>query len=440
MKEFLIILILSVLIGCHSTDERHHLIERQQISLLLEDFPSKVEDELTSINNDLSFWRAKLQENPKGFLYAEKLAPLFNRRFELQGTIEDIDSSSHYLQLAIELRNGWKTTSLYHACINNLFKKHRFEEARNMCLRLLGEKPQNLGLQLLLFDAFMELGEYNEAQKLIVRLSKTNQEFDLILRQAKFFDHQGNLARTIELMHQADSLAMKSSNRSIQSWTKTMLGEYLTHNGEFSKGVNYFLRAIELDPTQEFAWLNLAWMVYVHDQDQLLYEEIIRKLNVKITPDRLWDLAELYSDSDDRRYGQLIMEFYEEATLPKYKGLYEPKIALIESEYLKNHQRACQLAQEQVQARPTYESYDLLSWCLFQAGEFDSARSVYQAHLINKTSEPLIQYHGGEIYFAKNELNTADWLLSEASEAQFELGPKIHSRIKYLTRETVYMF
>lgn len=411
------------------------VVQPDQVLPLLKDYPKQIKGNLADANIDLLFWKSKLNQNPTGFLYAEKMSAIFDRRFQLKGNIEDIDSSNHFLQLAIELRNNWKTNDLYYSQISNLIKLHQFRDAERLCVQGLEKEPRDLGFQLLWFDVLMELGKYEDAQRLIVDLSKTNNDYDVIIRQAKFFDYLGRLDRTLELMTKADSMVMKSNNLSLQSWTKTILGEYLTHSGAIDEGYQQFILAVQMDPTQEYAWLNLAWMAYAHDDNPVLYERILSTLDVKSKPDLLWDLAHLYKDLEDRRYYRNILRFYETASQPKYKGWYEPKLIQIESEHMGNHKKALQMARKQVEIRPNLDSYDLLSWSLYQAGYYDSAKVVFENHLFQKTGEPLILYHGSEVYMKTRDFEKAQRLLAEAAEARFELGPEIFNRINNLEKQ-----
>lgn len=420
-----------MLYSCAGTDEL--IVKPAQITTLLEEYPTHIADELAITDKDLTFWKSKLAQNPTGFLYAEKISSALDERFRLKGDIEDIDSSNHYLQQAIGLRNGWKTNDIYQNQISNLIKLHRFQDAERLCIERLNEQPRNLGFQLQFFDVLMELGKYEDAQRLLVRISKSNHGFDVIIRQAKLFDYLGRLDRTLELMAKADSMAMKSTNPSLQAWTKTIYGEYLTHSGAIEEAFHQFSLALQLDPTQEYAWLNIAWIAYSHDNNPVLYERILSTLNVKSTPDLLWELAQLYKDQGDQRYHRRIKDFYDIARQPKYQLWYGPKLIELEGEHLGNHLKACQMAWQEVENRPTLEAYDGLSWSLFQAGKFDSAKMIFENHLFRKTTEPLIQYHGSEIYLKTKDIEKAKRLLAEASEARFELGPSIFKRIDQLS-------
>ncbi len=425
----------AIVLGSCGNNSADLVVRPNQILPLLEEYPEIVTDELTEANNDLFFWKEKLRQNPAGFLYAEKMSASFDKRFRLKGDIEDIDSSNYFLQQAVDSRNNWKINKLRYAQIANLIKLHQFKRAEQLCLKGLERTPGNLGFQLLWFDVLMELGEYEEAQRIIVDISKSNNDYDVIIRQAKFFDYLGRLDRTLELMAKADSMVMKSNDPGLKAWTKTILGEYLTHSGAIEEGYQQFMQAVQLDPTQEYAWLNLAWIAYAHDDNTVLYERILSTLDVKSTPDLLWELAHLYKRQRDQRYYRNIMSFYEVASQPKYKGWYEPKLIQIESEQMGNHKKALQMARKQVEIRPTLESYDLLGWSLYQAGDFDSAKAVFERHLYQKTDEPLIQYHGGEIYMKTSDFGKAGWLLAQAAEARFELGPDIFERIKDLGKQ-----
>lgn len=95
-------------------------------------------------------------------------------------------------------------------------------------------------------------------------------------------------------------------------------------------------------------------------------------------------------------------------------------------------QSAFKLAQEEVNNRPTPESYGWLAYSLLYLGEEQKAMGVIEKHVIGATYEPAILHQAAEIYKANGKKERVSELKQELMEAAYELGPVKEAQIASL--------
>ena len=95
-------------------------------------------------------------------------------------------------------------------------------------------------------------------------------------------------------------------------------------------------------------------------------------------------------------------------------------------------QKAYKLAQEEVNNRPTPESYGWLAYSLLHLGENKKALELIEKHVMGATFEPAILHQAAEIYKANGKMEKVRELKQELMEAAYELGPIKEAQIASL--------
>ena len=100
--------------------------------------------------------------------------------------------------------NGEKA-GIHRSIAKNYISQHRFKEALSHLEKAnaLGENKK--GTQKMLFDVYMELGNYDLAEGMLTEI-KDFKDFDYLIRLAKWNDHKGDLDTAIDLMEKAMSI------------------------------------------------------------------------------------------------------------------------------------------------------------------------------------------------------------------------------------------
>jgi len=389
-------------------------------------------DFLKQTIEDNNFWEKKLEKDTNQFPYNAKIAASQSQLFSITGTIEHLVEAEKHLVVANEKTN-YDNASYLRSLARNYISQHRFQEA----LELL-EKAETNGEKLeasqkMLFDVHLELGNVKEAKQYLNAFIDYN-DFDYLIRLAKWKDHEGDLTSAITYMEKAMELAEYSKKDFLKQWSYTNIADFYGHDGQIKKSYNYYLKALELDPHDAYAKKGIAWIVYSYERNP---EEALRILNTitqyNNAPDyyllkaEIAEYMNLVEEKDNNllRYTMAIKN-------ENYGAMYNKYKVLLLAENLEDVETAYEIAMDEVKSRPTAQSYDLLAWTLYKKRDYKTALKMAEMYVVNKTFEPEVLYHLAKIYKANNLDDKAAELQSELLGSIYELGPLMEQEIAQL--------
>ena len=402
---------------------------------------TNVEDYNTYLTNTVSqtellasaqIWTDKIEASPNQFPYLGKRASAYSKLFSATGNIDYLKKAEYDLLEAIKFTNE-KNGSYLKSLAANYISQHRFKEALEKLKRAeaIGDKLN--GTKKMLFDVHLELGNYIDAESYLVDI-KNNSDFDYLIRLAKWEDHKGNLEGAIENMEKATKIAESSNLKGMKQWAYTNSADFYGHAGDITKSYKYFLKALELDPTDAYAKKGIAWIVYSYENNA---EEALHILNHVSSyyqaPDYELLKAEVAEFQDNINLKSKSLENYQVAVSNKqYGDMYNAYNVTLFTDDLLLPEIAMDFATTEVENRPTPLSYDLLAWSYFKQGNVDKANQIIEEFVDGKTFEPAVLYHVAEIYKAAGKIEELKPLKKELMASLYELGPLMESKINQL--------
>ena len=382
--------------------------------------------------DDNNFWEEKLEKDTNQFPYNAKIAASQSQMFELTGTIEHLIEAEAHLTKA-NVKTNFDNASYLRSLARNYISQHRFKEALELLEKaeVNGEKLE--ATKKMLFDVHLELGNVIQAKKYLNTFIDHN-DFDYLIRLAKWKDHEGDLASAITYMEKAMELAEYSKNDFLMQWSYANIADFYGHDGQIKKSYNYYLKALALNPQDAYAKKGIAWIVYSYERNP---EEALRILNT-ITeyynaPDYYLLKAEIAEFMNDENTKENSIKDFAIATENKnYGAMYNKYKVLLLADKPEDISKAYEIALEEVKSRPTAQSYDLLAWTLYKKGEYKTALKMAEMYVVGKTYEPEVLFHLATIYKANNLDEKAAELQKELLESTYELGPLMEQEIKQL--------
>lgn len=376
-------------------------------------------------------WNSKIRSDSTQLLSFANVAGEYNRYFKTTGNIDFLKKAEKALTKAVEIANIGKE-SYARALARNYISQHRFKEALNMAnlaAHVGGGKKET---QALFFDVHMELGNYQLAEKYLDSL-KNMADFGYLIRNAKWNDYQGNLNTTIRFMEMALERAESSKSRNLKLWSYTNLGDYYGHAGRLDDSYNCYLKALELDPGNAYAKKGIAWIVFSHERNGMEALHILDAITEQYSsPD--YDLlkaeiAEFMGDTKamithKANYNVLVQK-------PGYGTMYNVHNV---DYYIENakYDSAVELAHQEIENRPTPESYSLLAKTYLKMGENKKALNLVENKIIGRTYEPEVLLNVAQVYRANKQYEKVNALKNELQEAVYELGPLSLEKIEML--------
>ncbi|GAK93495.1 hypothetical protein JCM19298_2214 [Nonlabens ulvanivorans] len=429
MKNLITLLFLLLLISCATAPDQN-----QAIITDINDFQSYLDIDRDDLVAALKLKTAPLEldieEDSTRIVQMSRLAALNNQLYDVTGDIK-------YLEQAVSLReNVFKKTvikpeSSRRSLAQMYIKQHRFKEADSLMKSELANEKQD---QLVKFDIAMELGNYTEAEELLNTLRNLN-DYNYLIRAAKWNDYKGNLDDTIRLMEKAMELAEESGSENLMLWSYSNIADYYGHHGDLALSYKYYLKTLELDPQNDYALKGISWIAYSNDDNTVLAKQIISKLQSRHhIPDYNLILSEYASYQNDEKQALQLRElFLEETNKPSYRGMYNTyRIENLLAGTETQQKSGLELAIIEVENRATPETYDLLGYAYLVNKMPDVALEIHKQFVQNKTFEPLAQLHLAQVLKRNDITEPVETIKKELLEARYELGPVTYKEVEQI--------
>lgn len=387
---------------------------------------------LKDINKEIEFWQTKFDAAPNQSSYLITLASQYSQLFEIKGKIDDLYKAEKLLLEANE-KFVDQNAGIHRAIARNYISQHRFKEALSHLEKAdeLGENK--IGTQKMLFDVHMELGNYDLAKEKLTTIQFPN-DFDYLIRLAKWNDHKGDLDTAISSMEKALKIAENENNKGLKIWVYSNIGDFYGHAGRIEDSYKYYLKTLQEDNHNIYALKGIAWISFSHERNSEQALEIINNIESKhLVPDLFLLKAEIAAFQNNKVEEDKAIKKYSEILASRdYGDMYNKYNILLMAENPLKVDNAIKIAQTEIENRPTPESYDLLAWSYFKIGEKEKALKVIQKYTIGKSFEPNILYHNAEILKANNQTARIAPIKEELLASIYELGPNLEIKIKNL--------
>ncbi|CDF79712.1 tetratricopeptide repeat family protein [Formosa agariphila KMM 3901] len=428
MNTFKLIHLTVIVLICFScTSEDKQIAQKSDYIAYVE---TEDQTALLSIEADYAFWNGKLKNHPNQFPYLLKKAASLSSKFKITGNIDDLIEAEHDL-IEANKRTNYENSGYLRALARNYISQHRFKASLELLKKAESIGEHLKGTQNMLFDVYLELGNTNEASEYLVKTQDFN-DFDYVIRLAKWQDHEGNLDAAIKYMEKALAMAESSNNPSKKQWIYTNIADYYGHDGQIEKSYQYYLKALALDPSDAYSKKGIAWIVYSHDKNPEEAMNILNRVTQQHnTPDYELlkaEIAEFMGDDSSKK--KYLNKYLKAVNNKKYGDMYNAYNTLVFADDLQIFDSALKLAYKEVENRPTPHSYDLLAWSYYKKGDYKKALQIVETHIKGKSFEPTILSHMAQIYKDNGKLADAKILKKELLDAAYELGPVETQRIK----------
>ena len=378
---------------------------------------------------EIIFWQSKYDKAPNQTTYLGVLASNYSKLFEITANIDDLKKAESLLVESNET-NKYSSVNTMRSLARNYISQHRFKEALELVnkAKAIGEGMKET--HKILFDVQMELGNYTEAELSLRQLTDKN-EFDYLIRVAKWNDHLGDLKTTINMMKKAQVIAEKYDNKYLKTWIYSNLGDFNGHAGNIKESYEYYLKTLAIDPNNSYALKGIAWIAFSHEKDTKEANRIIDIVAKKHNSPDFYLLKAQIAEFENNQTSKKENLYKYRAMLQNtnYGAMYNSYNVILFAQDKSTSSKALEIAKVEVEHRPTPVSYDLLAWSYYNLGDKQKALEIEQRHVEGKSFEPKLNYHLATIYKANNQLNKVAPIKEELLKSTFELGPNLERKI-----------
>jgi len=426
MKRILLLTFVVILYSCESNKKETITATIDYDRYLATNTTPSKENSL----DELDFWNSRLSQDSIGIIEMSKLSGVYNSLFSATGDVTNLHKSEELLKKAYNVSARDKDTYL-RSLAHNYISQHRFKEAKTV-LDSANLYPDNKRqTELMLFDVYMELGEYSKADSLLGKL-KNASDYNYLIRLSKWSDYKGDLDAAIRHMEKAKDIADAGNTSGLRVWTYSNIADYYGHAGRIEESYNHYLKTLEIEPDNAYAKKGIAWILYSKEKNTKEANRILDSIMVNHkVPDYYLLKAEMAEfENNKAEADKQINNFINAVEGANYGGMYNTYLIEIYSE--KNPEKALALAKEEVGNRATPETYQLLALAQLQANQKDEALTTIKNHVEGKTFEPMALYHSALVYKANGLDEKVTPIKEELLQASFELGPVLIKKIEKL--------
>jgi lipoprotein NlpI len=427
MKFLTILALAFLLLSCK--EEAKQITNQNDYKKYLEIEDTK---SLEFAKGEIDFWQKKFDAAPNQISYLTQIAANYAILFEKTGNINNLLKTEELLLKSNEALN-YGFTAPIRSLARNYISQHRFREALVLAQKALVLGDGMKETQKLLFDVNMELGNYAEAEKNLQALDSVR-NFDYFIRYSKWSDHLGNLERAISFMEKAKETVEFDNNKALKIWVYSNLGDLNGHAGNIENSYNYYLKTLELDNNNSYALKGIAWIVFSHERNTVEANRIIDMIAKKHDTPDFYLLKSKIADYENNASAKKenIDKYFQMLASNKYGAMYNKYNMLLYADDKTTMAKALEIAQIEVNSRPTPDSYDLLAWSYYNLGQVDEAFEIAQKYVADKSHEPILNYHLAMIYKAKKMNDKVSEIKKDLQGSVYELGPNFEKKIEQL--------
>lgn len=403
LKDFISIIVLTLiavlgsvlLLGC-SKKNPETVVKPEEVRIF---FSAAQNKELERIENRIKFFSEKVKKDNFGCLTTSMLGSAYSSRFALTGNIADLITSDSLLWISNRKYNGTKA-SVFLSLSMNALSRHEFKSSVNHALNAYGLGENKSISAGVLFDALAETGDYEQAERMLLSI-KNIKEVSYMVRASKFAELKGDMDSAIVFMQLALAEANTNPSRiGLICWAHNSLAALYIKNEDFSLAYEHYISALKLDNNYYKALEGIAVIASVNDGNHMFAEEILLYVSSKISsPDPYLSLyknaGRQKNDIKKKEYRDKFMKL---ASDPAYGKMYNRYLAEIYAEEFGDYTKAKQIAEAEINERPTPASYFLLAWVCYKAGETVTAIGIIKDNVEDKTFDPDILAKIDRIY------------------------------------------
>ena len=425
MDRFLFVIISFSLIACSNKK----IVRPNDYDAFLSD-DKKIEKQVGKVNAELDFWQARLIKDTGNFVDMLQLASNYTSRFKVAGNVNDLHMADSFYSICLQKVKA-SDPEIFFSMAQNAITQHRFQDAWKSLLIAdsIGVNPYILNL--LKFDAAMEIGLYSLASSNLEKIRDKN-NFDYLVRKAKLEDHNGDLDNAIVSMEKALKDAEAKDKKPLILWARSNLADMYGHAGRIQDSYNKYLEVLRMDSNYLYALKGIAWIAYSHDHNTKEAKRILNYiLSQTSMPDLFLTLAEIEEfDGNGKEKERYVENFLAEVEKPGYGNMYNKYLVKIYTDEKHDYNKALAIAEKEVNSRPTAETNSWLAWAHYKMGNTTKAYELIRENVLNKSFEPEVLLHAGNILRSSGKTTEAKKVLNECLESSFELGPVSTSQIR----------
>jgi len=420
-KQFPGFLLIIILVSCHSATTP--AVDAKYADSLINHYSPN-----TMVENNLAFWQKRMDVQPDNFVNGPEYAAALITAFRQSGDINQLIKADSLVNKTNEANAG-KEPGNWRGLANLAMMRHQFSQPANYLKQAVAIEGNSVPNAFLDFDISFESGNYSRAKGLLEEL-KAGNEYGYLFRRSKYEHYKGSLDSAITCMEMAASKA--GNNKTLKQLALSNAADLYMHKAGITEAVDLYEESLQLNPCDLHSLTGLGWISLVHDGNDSLAERLFQFVHSKSkSPDILLKLSQLegYRRNTVRQkeYGN---QFIKIVTEPVYGKMYNKYLIDLYTGVLPDTHKAVSLSLQEVNDRPTPQSWAWYAWSLYSNNEQGKAWKIYKGFVSGKPLEALELYYMGRMMQGMDKSYNAREYFKAAWKNKYDLDPQKQEIIK----------
>ena len=376
----------------------------------------------------LRFLEERVKRDPDDFIAHNKLVGYYLRLEKETGDVHYLERALSAAQNSLKAMPEEQNTGGLAALIEAEAAQHMFASAHGHALRLVELEPGKLSSYVLLFDQLIELGNYDEAARVLTRMDALPRaDAALETRHARLAQIQGDTETAARRLDNALklSLAINGTPAETICWYHWQLGEVAFSVGQYVEAERHYQDALKVLPSDLHARASLARVrAAVGDTEGAIREYVA--VNQQLPePPYLAALGDLYklAGREQEAVAQYARVEPVARANPLEGNLHERLLAAYFADHDLKAQEAYDIAVRDYARRQDIYGADTLAWTALKAGKLPEAQTAIKAALRTGVRDAKILYHAGMIERALGNATAAHDYLERALKLNPQFDP-----------------
>jgi tetratricopeptide (TPR) repeat protein len=370
----------------------------------------------------IRFLSDRVRRDPEDIVALNRLAGEYLAHYRRTGDDGDLYRSAATAEQSLRAVPADQNAAGLAARARALFALHRFGEARDLALKLVGLDPDKRYPLEILGDAQLELGEYDEAEGTYRKMESMGEadvntearlaRLDLI--RGKREEARARLAKAVMMAR-----ALEPPAPEVVAWCLVQEGQIAFTSGDWDAAEKNYQAALEALPgdwaaTDHLAELRGAQRKF--DEAEQMYSALVERVPRPELFQALGDLYAVAGKADEaKRWRDKALEGYL-AAVAAGGVQYDHHLAGFYCDSEPNAPEAVKWARKDWAARKSVYAWDGLAWAFYQGGEFKAAAEAMDKALAQGTKDSHILYHASLVYYRAGEAAKGKACLLQAAQ------------------------
>ena len=350
------------------------------------------------VNDAIKSFQDRIRRNPKDAVSYTILGDLYIRQARETGDVSSYQRAEAALSQALDLLPGYAPAGALLASAH--YAQHNFDQALELAERVYESNPKTTSAQVIIGDAYLSLGNYEQAETIYQELGKTEATPPVLARLAHLEELKGNPKEALHLLRRAAGDALRSGGtRESVAWYLLRVGDMYFNIGEIKESGTYYEASLRVFENYHLAQAGLGKVRAAQGK----YDEAIayyqRAISIVPQPDFLAALGDIYMLTNQPDEAQLQYKTVE--YIGKLAGInkqiYNRQLANFYSDHDLHLKEALRLALAELESRKDLYGYDAAAWAYYKNGKFEEARVLMDQAMALGTRDARLFYHAGMI-------------------------------------------